>query len=250
MQRKILAGLVLSYLFSLPFSPPRDSQAAGRQKEGETTIYARARKQMVQKQIAGRGVRDPRVLQAMLSVPRHRFVPAPMRPMAYNDSPLPIGEGQTISQPYIVAYMTEALQLQETDRVLEIGTGSGYQAAILAQLAARVYSVEIIAELARRASKTLQELGYDNVIVKAADGYRGWPEKAPFDAIIVTAAPKQIPRVLKEQLKIGGRMIIPVGPQSSHQELTLLIRTGKESWRSERLIPVRFVPMTGGIDKR
>ncbi len=201
---------------------------------------------MLEKQIVRRGVHDPLVLKAILTVPRHRFVPSPMQAMAYNDSPLPIGEGQTISQPYIVACMTEALQLKESDRVLEIGTGSGYQAAVLAQIVNQVYSMEIIPSLAERASRTLKELGYGNVEVKAGNGYQGWPEKAPFDAIIVTAAPEKVPLPLKEQLKIGGRMVIPVGKFSLHQELMLLTRTGEDSWEEKRLLPVRFVPMTGG----
>jgi protein-L-isoaspartate(D-aspartate) O-methyltransferase len=166
---------------------------------------------MVESQIVARGVRDSSVLDAMRTVPRHRFVPAGHAYQAYADQPLPTGEGQTISQPYIVALMTELLGCGPKDTVLEIGTGSGYQAAVLAELVAHVYSIEIVEILARRADSTLKELGYGNISVKAGDGYRGWPEHAPFDAIIVTAAPDHIPEPLVEQLKVGGRLVIPVG---------------------------------------
>ena len=221
-----------------------------RQETGHMTMeerFAKAREQMVEKQIKARGVRDRRVLEAMRKVPRHRFVKKEYWPEAYADEPLPIGYGQTISQPYIVAYMTEQLQLKGDEKVLEIGTGSGYQAAILAELAKDVYTIEIIPELAHHADSVLQSLGYQNVHVRVGDGYLGWPEAAPFDAIIVTAAPEQIPSPLLEQLKVGGRMIIPLG--DFYQDLVLVVKTEK-GIRKERKIPVRFVPMTGKAQEK
>jgi protein-L-isoaspartate(D-aspartate) O-methyltransferase len=197
---------------------------------------------MVRRQIRSRGVKDRRVLAAMERVPRHEFVPADQRPHAYEDRPLPIGEGQTISQPYIVALMTELLEVEEGDKVLEIGTGSGYQAAILAELTPHVYTIEIIASLAERAQETLRRLGYETVHVKAGDGYLGWPEHAPFDGIIVTCAPEEVPQALIEQLKEGGRIVIPVGPQWTHQTLYVL-RKSEGRLRQKEVIPVRFVPM-------
>ena len=206
------------------------------------------RGRMVAQQIARRGVRDERVLEAMRTVPREEFVPEDQRRYAFEDRPLPIGEGQTISQPYIVALMTELLELGEGDRVLEIGTGSGYQAAILAELTPNVYTIEIVESLAERAAGTLARLGYADVKVKAGDGYKGWPEHAPFDAIIVTCAPASVPEALKEQLKEGGRMVIPVGPQWTGQ--TLYVLTKKRGKVRERdVIPVRFVPMVGGEER-
>jgi protein-L-isoaspartate(D-aspartate) O-methyltransferase len=200
------------------------------------------RERMVESQIKARGVKDPRVLSALLKVERHRFVPEKYLDSAYSDQPLPIGEGQTISQPYIVALMTELLELKGNEKVLEIGTGSGYQAAILAELAKEVYTIEIIEPLATRAREKLSELGYQNVTVKAGDGYLGWPEAAPFDAIIVTAAPDHIPKPLIEQLKEGGRMVLPVGTHT--QELKKIVkRSGK--METIDVIPVLFVPMTG-----
>lgn len=213
--------------------------------KSEETMYSDLRRQMVERQIIRRGVVDRLVVDAMLKVPRHRFVPDNLQALAYNDTPLPVGENQTISQPYIVAYMTEAIQAAPGDKVLEIGTGSGYQAAVLAEIVKHVYSMEIICSLAERAASILKELDYTNVDIRCADGYKGWPQEAPFDAIIVTAAPEKIPVALKEQLKIGGRMVIPVGRLDFHQELLLVTRTSKDSWDEERLLPVRFVPMTG-----
>lgn len=204
-------------------------------------LYA-VRKQMVEQQIMERGIKDREVVEAMLKVERHEFVPEEFRDMAYTDGPLPIGEGQTISQPYIVAYMTEALKLKSGDRVLEIGTGSGYQAAVLAEIAKEVCTVEIIETLGRNAEKKLKELGYKNIRVKIGDGYRGWPEYAPFDAIIVTAAPEKIPQPLMDQLASGGRMIIPVG--DIWQELILIEKHDGKITKKE-ILPVRFVPMTG-----
>ena len=207
-----------------------------------TSNWTSARMQMVDDQIAARDIKDPRVLEAMRRVPRHEFVPEAMRGNAYLDSPLPIGHDQTISQPYIVAYMTAALELDATHRVLEIGTGSGYQAAVLGELAKEVYTIEIVAPLAERARQTLKNLGYKNVHIRTGNGYLGWPEQAPFDRVMVTAAPDAVPPALIEQLKVGGLMAIPVGV--GDQELRILRRTtsGLELLRT---LPVRFVPMTG-----
>lgn len=199
---------------------------------------------MVEEQIAARGITDERLLAAMAAVPRHHFMPEEMRAHAYEDRPLPIGHGQTISQPYIVAFMTDALQLQPTDKVLEIGTGSGYQAAVFAAMAGEVYSIEIIEALANQAAAALREAGYGRVKTRIGDGYRGWPEAAPFDAIMVTCAPDDVPAPLLEQLAEGGRMIIPVGPRHAPQELVLLRKTGGKIER-QAVLPVRFVPMTG-----
>jgi protein-L-isoaspartate(D-aspartate) O-methyltransferase len=200
------------------------------------------REKMVETHIKGRGVKDPRVLSALRKVERDRFVPEEYLKSAYSDQPLPIGEGQTISQPYIVALMTELLDLKGDEKVLEIGTGSGYQAAILAELAKEVYTIEIVESLASIANKRLLALGYKNIKVKVGDGYLGWPEAAPFDAIIVTAAPDHIPKPLIEQLKEGGRMVVPVGTYS--QELKKIVkRSGKIG--TTDVIPVVFVPMTG-----
>lgn len=204
--------------------------------------YESLRQMMVRSQIRARGVRDERVLAAMEQVPRHEFVPEGQRPHAYEDRPLPIGEGQTISQPYIVALMTELLAVEEGDKILEIGTGSGYQAAVLAQLTPNVYTIEIIQSLAERAEETLTRLGYETVHVKAGDGYLGWPEYAPFDGIIVTCAPEEVPEALAEQLAEGGRMVIPVGPQWTNQTLYVL-RKSEGRLRQKEVIPVRFVPM-------
>jgi protein-L-isoaspartate(D-aspartate) O-methyltransferase len=203
---------------------------------------AAAREEMVREQIEARGVRTATVLQAMRKVPRHEFVPESARRFAYDDRPLPIGHGQTISQPYIVALMTELACLTPESRVLEIGTGSGYQAAVLAELAAEVYTIEIVPELARRAEGDLARLGCKNVHLRIGDGYLGWPESVPFDAIVVTAAPEKIPPPLLEQLKVGGRLVIPVGDH--FQELKVVTRTA-EGHREEINASVRFVPMTG-----
>ena len=210
----------------------------------EESAFAAARAGMVREQIIARGVTDSRVLTAMARVPRHEFVPQGRRAGAYEDCPLPIGHGQTISQPYIVAFMTAALNPKPGDRVLEIGTGSGYQAAVLSGLVAEVYSIEIVEPLAQRAAADLQRLGCGNVQVRAGDGYRGWPEAAPFDAIIVTCAPEQVPQALVDQLKVGGRMMIPVGPTYGAQELYLL-RKRPGGLETQAVLPVRFVPMVG-----
>jgi protein-L-isoaspartate(D-aspartate) O-methyltransferase len=202
-----------------------------------------AREQMVEHQIKDRGVTDQKVLQAMMDVPRHIFVPAEYDVnTAYADTPLPIGHGQTISQPYIVAFMTEAAQLKGGEKVLEIGTGSGYQAAVLSKIVKEVYTIEIIEALGKNAEKVLKENGYNNVHVKIGDGYAGWPEQAPFDVIMITAAPDEVPNNLLKKLKVGGRMIVPVG--SFVQELMRITKTEK-GIANENLLPVRFVPMTG-----
>jgi len=204
----------------------------------------RRRKAMVVEQIEKRGIRDGRILKVMETVPRHEFVPEEYRAFAYDDSPLPIGEGQTISQPYIVALMTECLNLEGDEKVLEVGTGSGYQAAILCELVKEVYTIEILETLAERAEELLQKLGYKNVKVKCGDGYLGWEEYAPFDGIIVTCAPDHIPRPLIDQLAEGGRMVIPVGEIDFPQVLKLVEkREGEVTIRN--VVPVRFVPMTG-----
>jgi len=224
--------VVLTALSCRPASEPDDA------------ARARDREQMVAQQIASRGVHDERTLAAMRAVPRHLFVPPEVAAQAYADHPLPIGHGQTISQPYVVAFMTEALDLDGDETVLEIGTGSGYQAAVLAEIVPRVYSIEIVAPLAEEAALRLRDLGYENVEVRSGDGYEGWPEAAPFDAIIVTAAAPRIPEPLKQQLRDGGRLILPVG--DDWQELVVVTRRG-DSFEERRVLPVRFVPMTGEV---
>ena len=212
---------------------------------GEDT-YAESREQMVRFQIEARGVTDPRTLQAMRAVPRHRFVPPDLVSRAYEDHPLPIGYGQTISQPYIVALMTEALRVEPGDKVLEIGTGSGYQAAVLAEIGCEVYTVEIIPQLAEQAARRLQELGYERAHVRQGDGYFGWPEHAPYDAIIVTAAPDHLPQPLVQQLALGGRLVIPIGPQGSYQTLWLFEKGADGQLQATNLGPVLFVPLVRG----
>ena len=202
---------------------------------------AAQRQRMVEQQLKPRGIKEERVLAAMAKVPREEFVPADARPSAYEDGPLPIGYDQTISQPYVVAFMTEQLRPKQSDRVLEIGSGSGYQAAILGELVAEVYTIEIVEPLAKSAEATLQRLGYNNVHIKVGDGYKGWPEEAPFDAIIVTCAPEKVPQPLVDQLKDGGRMVIPVGERFA-QQLYLLEKKNGQLNESVTL-PVRFVPM-------
>ncbi len=202
--------------------------------------FEQQRRQMVKYQLRDRGLKDERVLAAMSKVPRHQFVDSSWRDLAYSDRPLPIGHNQTISQPYIVAYMTEAAEISSEAKVLEIGTGCGYQAAILGEIAKEVYSIEIIPQLAERARRTLSQLGYENIEVKTGDGYQGWAEHAPYDAIIVTAAPEEIPEPLIEQLAINGKMVIPVG--TWYQDIIVLTKT-ENRIVEEKTIPVRFVPM-------
>ncbi len=209
----------------------------------DSAEYARQRSAMVDRQIVSRGVTDEGVLRAMRTVQRHLFVPDRYRSGAYDDCPLPIGSGQTISQPYIVALMTELLMQDSTDIVLEVGTGSGYQAAVLAEIVDTVYSIEIICELQERADSVLKSLGYGNVYTRCGDGYDGWPEAAPFDGIIVTAAPEKVPQPLMEQLKDGGSLVIPVGGDI-YQYLEVYTRQG-DKYKKERNVAVRFVPMTG-----
>jgi len=217
------------------FSPPPDKSNFDTKRRG-----------MVESQIVSRGISDNRVIEAMNKVPREMFVPESQRSQAYNDGPLSIGFGQTISQPYVVALMTELLLLDSADVVLEVGTGSGYQAAILAEIAKSVYSIEIVCSLQTRADSTLEALGYTNIHTRCGDAYFGWPEEAPFDAIIVTAAPEQVPQPLLDQLKDGGRLVIPVG--EGLQYLEVYNRIG-DRYERNRGIPVRFVPMTGKAEE-
>ena len=205
--------------------------------------FAAARTRMVQEHIAARGVRDDRVLAALRDVPRHLFVPPDLQERAYDDAPLPIGHQQTISQPYIVALMTELVRPQSTDRALEIGTGSGYQAAVLSRVVSHVYTIEIVEPLARDAEQRLKTLGFDNVTVRIGDGYAGWPEHAPFDIVMVTAAPDHVPEPLVAQLKAGGRLVIPVGPIYDRQELRLIERDASGALRTTSVAPVAFVPL-------
>ena len=205
-----------------------------------------ARQEMIDDQLRRRGIDDPKVLAAVAEVPRHRFVPTEYRAEAYGDHPLPIGRGQTISQPYIVALMAQVLEARPGQRVLEIGTGSGYNAAVLSKLFDRVYSIEIVEPLGRRAAATLAELGYDNVEVRIGDGYAGWPEEAPFDAVILTAAPPEVPDALLGQVAMGGRLVAPLGVEE--QKLVVLTRTPR-GWQRREILPVRFVPMTGRVSE-
>jgi len=241
-----LAAMVLACVVSLSRAHLA-LQKSAEPASASTDEYRQARERFVHDEIEGRGIRDARVLAAMRKVPRHLFVPLDQQKDAYVDSPLFIGYNQTITEPYLVAFMTQALELKPQDRVLEIGTGSGYQAAVLSELAREVYTIEIVEPLAKAAEERLRRLGYSNVHVRAGDGYRGWPEAAPFDAIILTAAPpERVPPPLVEQLREGGRLVAPVG--GSEQDLTRLRRTAK-GVTEEVLLPVRFVPMTGEAQK-
>lgn len=242
MKRTVAFLLLLLPLFLCCSKAQQKGPETAKQDE-----YGRLREAMVREQIVARGVRDSLVVQAMRKVPRHEFVPRQLRGFAHRDGPLPIGEGQTISQPYIVALMTELLQLEGEERVLEIGTGSGYQAAVLAEIAGEVYTIEILEPLAAAAGKRLKDMGYENITVRCGDGYQGWEEHAPFDGIIVTCAPDHIPQPLVEQLGVGGRMVIPVGEE--YQELIVLER-GEEGVTKKSIIPVRFVPMTGEAEEK
>jgi len=211
----------------------------------ESPFFSKKRQEMVDFQVKSRGIQNTVVLSAVSKVKRHLFVPDKTRHLAYEDRPLSIGYGQTISQPYMVAAMTAAIDPKPEDRVLEIGTGSGYQAAILAEIVKHVYTIEIIPELAEEASQRLSQLNYENITVKAGDGFQGWEEHAPFDAIVVTAAPTKIPPPLIKQLKVGGRMVIPVGSQEKWQNLKLVEKNADGSVTEKDLMPVRFVPFTG-----
>lgn len=227
-----------------PATSPAPTASKEAPPEPIADIYAEAREAMVTDQIEARGVSDPLVLAVMRRLPRHRFVPEEYLRQAYADHPLPIGYGQTISQPYIVALMTEALRVRPGQRVLEIGTGSGYQAAVLGEMGLEVYTVEIIPELTQQAARRLADMGYANIHVQQADGYYGWSEHAPYDAIIVTAAPDHLPQPLVQQLKEGGRLVIPIGPQGAVQTLWLFEKQGGELLATN-LGAVRFVPLTG-----
>lgn len=233
--KKTILAFSLVMLFTFPGSADIVSDSAE---------FKKARDHMVQTTIKNRGISDPNVLAAMRAVPRHRFVPQNLLPVAYADRPLPIGEGQTISQPYVVALMTEILQPAKDHRILEIGTGSGYQAAVLAQVAKQVYTIEIKEKLYHKASSTLKSLGYKTIQIQHSDGYFGWPEQAPFDAIIITAAVDHIPPPLLKQLKDGGRLTLPLGNPFSYQNLVLVTKQG-EDLSVKQITGVLFVPMTG-----
>lgn len=237
MRTRLLAGGLAMLTAACMADTPATRADASQRGADELAL---ARERMVSEQIAARGIESARVLAAMRKVPRHLFVPAVLQRAAYTDQPLPIGHDQTISQPYIVAYMTEAADIAPHEKVLEIGTGSGYQAAILGEIAKQVYTIEIVPELAERARAVLQQLKYANVTVKAGDGYQGWPEHAPFDAIVVTAAPSEIPSALKAQLAVGGKMVVPVGDWE--QQMVIVERT-PQGLTERRTLPVRFVPM-------
>ena len=231
----LIAVLLLAAVASLVFQPLVSAMSDPRED-----IFTQLRHEMVTDQIESRGVSQEGVVAAMRQVPRHLFVPEPLRSRAYFDAPQPIGSNQTISQPYIVALMTAHLELDGDESILEIGTGSGYQAAVLSRLAKQVYSIEIRGSLARRARSLLSDLGYDNVDIRIGDGYKGWPEMAPFDGIIVTAAPEEVPEALIDQLKVGARMVIPVG--SYIQDLLVITKT-ESGHHIRQVTPVRFVPM-------
>ena len=246
----LVAAACVAYYASLPGRPESDlpetipTPVSELRRAVEEERFGAARQEMVERTIRTRDVSDPTVLRAMESVPRHLFVPDRYREQAYADHPLPIGQGQTISQPYIVALMTELLGLMPDERVLEIGTGSGYQAAILAEVVSEVYSVEIIPELAESSSRLLRELGYDNVHTRQGDGYYGWQEYAPYDAIIVTCAPDHVPQPLVNQLADGGRLVIPIGPPGGYQTLWRYVLE-EDGLRAYNIAGVRFVPLTG-----
>jgi protein-L-isoaspartate(D-aspartate) O-methyltransferase len=249
MVASIVTALCVSFLIlhSCAAQKPEDAAGVGSNTENRSgDEFKDQRRRMVERQIRDRGIKNQAVLEAMMKVPRHRFVTAEYVTSAYEDHPLPIGQGQTISQPYIVAYMTEAAEISDNEKVLEIGTGSGYQAAILGELAKEVYTIEIIPELAERARRTLGDLGYKNVHVKTGNGYEGWAEYAPYDGIVVTAAPDEVPKALIDQLAMNGKMVIPVG--AWNQEMMIITKTA-EGIIEKRTLPVRFVPMTGKPEK-
>ncbi len=235
--------IVAGWMMVMPMAP---SDCAADRAAQDPLLHARLA--MVAGQIAARGVADPRVLDAMRAVPRHEFVPGAVRDDAYGDSPVAIGFGQTISQPYIVALMTELAKPSPGDRALEVGTGSGYQAAVLSRLVAHVFTIELLEPLARSAAATLQRLGYANITVRSGDGYLGWPEEAPFDIILVTAAPEEVPAALVAQLKPGGRLIVPVGPRYDVQDLRVMVKDLAGHVTTRSVIPVRFVPLVKGRD--
>jgi protein-L-isoaspartate(D-aspartate) O-methyltransferase len=234
MKVKILIFLLIAFLLAPLVLWKLKAQAPG--------SFEESRRRMVEDQLKGRDITDPKVLAAMGKAPRHRFVPPYLAPLAYSDQPLPIGQGQTISQPYIVALMTQWAEVKPGDKVLEIGTGSGYQAAVLAELTGRVFTIELLPELGRTAQGTLEELGYTRVHTRIGDGYQGWPEEAPFDAILVTATAPEVPPALAVQLKEGGRLVIPVGTPGSVQQLIKFRKVGG-ILREEARLPVMFVPL-------
>jgi protein-L-isoaspartate(D-aspartate) O-methyltransferase len=238
------AGLLLLFLLSLPPGGPAYSFAA----QISEADFARSRDEMVERDLSGRGIKNQRVLEAMRLVPRHRFVPEEQRPAAYQDRPLPIGAGQTISQPYVVALMSELLDLKGGEKVLEIGAGSGYQAAVLSRLAEEIYTIEIIPSLAARAQETLTRLDYRNISVKTGDGFFGWEEKSPFDAILITAAAENIPEPLWRQLREGGRLVMPLGEPQRNQQLIRVRKVGGKQ-QIENVTAVVFVPMTGAVER-
>ncbi len=240
----LLLGLALC-LLQLQTWGPGGGATAAEQKIGEVSSEM-LRERLVDKLVA-QGIHDEKVIAAMKAVPRHEFVPKKYMAHSYDNQPLPIGMDQTISQPFVVAYMTQMLKLEGDEKVLEIGTGSGYQAAVLAEIAREIYTIEILEPLARNAEKTLKRIGYDRITFKIGDGYRGWPEHAPFDAIIVTAAPDHVPKPLVEQLNVGGRMVIPVGKWGQR---LILITKDKDGVSEERDLPVIFVPMTGEAQEK
>jgi protein-L-isoaspartate(D-aspartate) O-methyltransferase len=242
----LLAVLIIALVLAVTGERARQGEKEGGRSTPpeDSEEYAEARKQLVERGIIGMGIKDPSVIEVMGKVLRHEFVPEDLRYQSYENHPLPIGYGQTISQPYIVALMTQELDLKAGDRVLEIGTGSGYQAAVLAELDVEVYTMEIIEPLADEAAERLARLGYDEIHVRRADGYFGWPEEAPFDAIIVTAAPDHVPQPLLDQLKDGGVMVIPVGPIGGYQELWRITRVAEGEYERESLGGVLFVPLT------
>lgn len=240
--RDLAVRLLFSILFlSLLACAPQSASEEAAGGNASEDSFARQRQRLVA-QLKAEGIKSQAVLDALLKVPRHKFVPASSRHLSYENRPLPIGQGQTISQPFIVAYMTEAAEIASGEKVLEIGTGSGYQAAVLGELAKQVYSIEIIPELAEGARTVLRELGYKNVEVRTGNGYAGWPEHAPFDAIVVTAAPDEVPKALVDQLAVRGKMVVPVG--SAFQQMVIINRT-ESGVVERRTIPVAFVPMTG-----
>jgi len=241
--RRLLRSLPLAALLGLGLPLAACGESSW---EAQRLALARAVEKQVREtaDYTGKERLDPAVLEAIRDVPRHEFVPPAYREYAYDDRPLPIGEGQTISQPYIVALMTDLASVGPDSTVLEVGTGSGYQAAVLAEIAAQVYTVEIVAPLGEQAAETLERLDYANVSVRIGDGYQGWPEAAPFDAIVVTAAPETVPPPLIEQLKVGGRLVIPVGPEGGAQSLEVFEKRADGSVTSRHVLPVRFVPFT------
>lgn len=239
--KKFLSLIIIFVVIQLGSISFAQSQQLQRQSSQMSKQWSDKANSMVKYQIEKRGIKNTDVLNVMRTTPRHLFVPPALSTMAYDDYPLPIGEDQTISQPYIVALMTELLSLKGDEKILEIGTGSGYQAAVLAQLVDTVYTIEIVESLAINAKNRLANLNYKNVVVKHGDGYKGWPSAAPFDAIIVTAAPKKVPQTLIDQLKVGGHIVIPVGDK--WQELQLITKISEDKIKKKTVIPVRFVPM-------